>query len=111
MSQLTSHILDTSTGKPAPGIDVILSQWQDEWIEIAQSVSNADGRVTHLLPDETILVAGTYKLTFQTKPYFDHWRVDTFYPWIEIVFNINTTEHYHIPLLLSPYGYSSYRGT
>ena len=110
MSQLTSHILDTSIGQPAAGITVILYiGGNDEWKEIARSNTNHDGRVTSFTNDK--LQGGIYKLRFETKDYFDKHQVATFYPYIEIIFEINSADHYHVPLLLNPFGYSTYRGS
>ena len=112
MSQVTSHILNTSTGKPAAGITIILYNGEnDEWIEIERGVTNEDGRSTDLLDDKVKLIEGIYKLRFETKDYFDKDRIPTFYPYVEIIFEINSDDHYHIPLLLNPFGYTTYRGS
>lgn len=112
MSQITTHILDTSKGKPAAGITIILyHEGNDEWKEMARGATNKDGRITDLLKKEEWLQSGIYKMRFETKDYFDKNQVVTFYPYIEIVFAINAKEHYHVPLLLNPFGYSTYRGT
>jgi 5-hydroxyisourate hydrolase len=110
MSNLTTHILDTSIGKPAEGITVILYRGgNDEWKEISRTRSNADGRATDLTKEN--LEPTIYKLRFETKDYFDKNRISTFYPYVEIIFEITNSEHYHVPLLLSPFGYSTYRGS
>ncbi len=112
MSQLTTHILDTTKGKPAEGVTIILYQQQNNsWKEIAKGTTNSDGRIADLLLKDTVLEFGTYKMKFETKEYFDKQSTKTFYPFVEIVFDINTKEHYHIPLLLNPFGYSTYRGS
>ncbi len=112
MSQVTSHILNTSTGKPATGITTILYNGEtDEWTEIGRSKTNNDGRVTDLLDDKVRLIEGIYKLRFETKDYFDRDRIPTFYPYVEIIFEVNADEHYHIPLLLNPFAYTTYRGS
>ena len=112
MSQLTTHILDTTLGKPAQGVTIILFSKQDnDWKETARGITNADGRITDLLDKQTILQPGIYKLLFETKNYFDKLSTATFYPFVEIVFNITNAEHYHVPLLLNPFGYSTYRGS
>ena len=112
MSQITTHILDTSKGGPAAGVTVVLYNGSNnDWREIARGTTNADGRVADLLPKETLLQTGIYKLRFETKDYFDKDRIATFYPFVEIVFDIQFTEHYHVPLLLNPFGYSTYRGS
>jgi 5-hydroxyisourate hydrolase len=112
MSQLTTHILDTTQGRPADGVAVILYQQQLKgWIEIAKGITNSDGRVASLLKKDVLLEPGIYKLKFETQAYFNQLAVQTFYPFVEIVFDITSDEHYHVPLLLSPYGYSTYRGS
>jgi 5-hydroxyisourate hydrolase len=112
MSQLTTHILDTTKGKPAQGVSIILYQQKnDNWTELVNGITNADGRIPNLLPKETILEPGTYKMKFEVMGYFDKAGIASFYPFVEIVFDITTKEHYHIPLLLSPFGYSTYRGS
>jgi 5-hydroxyisourate hydrolase len=111
MSQLTTHILDTTKGKPAAGITVILYHGgNDEWEEIARSITNNDGRAGDLLKDKR-LEHCIHKLRFVTKDYFDRNQVQTFYPYVEIVFDVASDEHYHVPLLLNPFGYSTYRGS
>jgi len=112
MSQITTHILDTSKGKPAAGITIILySGQQDSWKELSRGKTNADGRIPDLMKQGAILAHGMYKIRFETKDYFDKDQVETFYPYVEIVFDISADEHYHVPLLLNPFGYSTYRGS
>jgi 5-hydroxyisourate hydrolase len=112
MSQITSHILNTTTGKPATGITVILYRGEnDMWEELARAATNNDGRVTSLLDKHMPLEMGIYKLRFETKDYFDEAHTPTFYPYVEIVFDIQSNDHYHIPLLLNPFGYTTYRGS
>jgi len=106
---ITSHILDISTGKPAAGIAVNLFFLEkNDWIKIAEAKSNEDGRIKEWLTREPEI--GTYKIRFDTKEYFENNSIATFYPYVEIVFEIQTTQHHHVPLLLSPFGYSTYRG-
>ena len=112
MSQITTHILDTTKGKPAAGVTIeLLRQAGENWQEIARGVTNSDGRILNLLPQETELELGVYKMKFYTKEYFALDGTANFYPFVEIVFAVATTEHYHIPLLLNPFGYSTYRGS
>ena len=112
MSQITTHILDTTKGRPAQEVTIILYYGQnDAWDEMARGVTNADGRIPGLLPDKQRLVHGIYKLRFETKDYFDKNGIATFYPYVEIIFDLQTDEHYHVPLLLNPFGYSTYRGS
>jgi len=113
MSQITTHILDTTQGKPAQGVTIILfKQDWDQWQKLASGQTNADGRITNLLHKEEILPAGNYKMYFDTGAYFETLGVAAFYPFVEVVFNIaGDGQHYHIPLLLNPFGYSTYRGS
>ncbi len=112
MSQLTTHILDTTRGRPAEGVTIILYQQQTEnWRQVSLGTTNEDGRIPDLLNDDAVLDPGVYKLKFETKPYFDKLGVLSFYPYVEISFSITGPEHYHIPLLLNPFGYSTYRGS
>ena len=112
MSQLTTHILDTGSGRPAEGVKVVLSELDiDKWKEVASGVTNSDGRVIDLLEKNVVLPPNTYKLRFETQSYFQEQNLETFYPYIEIIFDIKDDEHYHVPLLLNAYGYSTYRGS
>src|SRR4051812_32236730 len=111
MSQITTHILDTTTGTPATGVTASLFALEQDWLQIAIGVTNQDGRITDLLPAGEVLPAGIYKIRFETKEYFGIQSIDTFYPYVEIVFTISSPAHYHIPLLLSPFGYTTYRGS
>ena len=113
MSQITTHVLDTAIGKPAEGIDLTLSHFVDgEWQLLSGGTTNSDGRVGNLLSEERVLDGGRYKVLFVTESYFQSQGVDAFYPYAEVVFDITGAgEHYHIPLLLSPFGYSTYRGS
>ena len=112
MSQITTHVLDTTKGQPAAGITVILYKGEnDEWTEIARGHTDSNGRIADLLKKDMLLQKSIYKLRFETKDYFDKSNIPTFYPYVEIDFDISTQEHYHIPLLLNPFGYSTYRGS
>jgi len=112
MSQITSHILDTTKGKPAQGVLILLFlQDKNDWKEIGRSITNSDGRATDLLENNTVAQPGIYKLKFETKSYYDQQSIKSFYPFVEIVFEITGEEHYHVPLLLNPFGYSTYRGS
>jgi 5-hydroxyisourate hydrolase len=112
MSQITSHILDTSVGKPAPGVPVMLEQKiSDNWKKIAEGVTSEDGRIINLLEKEKILENGIYRLVFETAAYFSNQNKKSFYPRITIEFEIFDSSHYHVPLLLNPFGYSTYRGS
>ena len=111
--QLSSHILDISQGKPAPNVKISLSK-QDKnqnWVVIDEKYTDNNGRIKEFLKEESGKNNnGSYKLTFHIVPYFERLKQKTFYPFIEVVFEIKDTQHYHIPITLSPYGYSTYRG-
>ena len=112
MSQITTHILDTTKGKPAWGVTITLfEKVGSEWLEVAKGITNKEGRTSNLLKEDELLPFGIYKLNFDTKHYFDAMDVETFYPTIDIIFAVKTDEHYHIPLLLNPFGYTTYRGS
>jgi len=112
MSQITTHILNTTIGKPAAGITIILYRGEnDEWTELKRGKTKDDGRINDLLAKDVLLQIGIYKLRFETKDYFDKIQTPTFYPFVEITFDIQSSEHYHIPLLLNPFGYTTYRGS
>ena len=112
MSQITTHILDTTVGKPAAGVAIALwAQRGDSWQEIGRGETNADGRLKDLLPTDAPLPLGVYKLTFFTQEYAARMGTPTFYPFVEICFEVSTAEHYHVPLLLNPFGYATYRGS
>jgi len=110
--QLSSHILDISTGLPAPGVPVKLERLNEHsksWSLIDQKSTDVDGRIKNFL-DEKKSNKGIYKLTFLVDGYFKSKKTDSFYPFIEVVFQIKDNKHYHVPITLSPYGYSTYRG-
>jgi 5-hydroxyisourate hydrolase len=112
-SSITTHVLDTSLGWPAAGVPVMLEMRADgeKWKELARGITDADGRVNNLLPPGQ-LNAGVYRLTFDTELYFRAQQAQAFYPQISIVFLVSDSkQHYHVPLLLNPYGYSTYRGS
>lgn len=112
MSQLTTHILDTTQGKPAAGVQIVLyRQHHADWKEIVRGFTNHDGRITDWLPKDELLPPAQYKLRFETGEYYKHLMIDSFYPFVEVVFSINDQSHYHVPLLLNPFGYSTYRGS
>ncbi len=113
MSAITTHILDTSRGRPASGVSVVLEVRADEgWKILGQGTTDADGRLKSLLPADFKPEAGVYRLTFGTSDYFAAGRVESFYPEVSISFTIaDAAAHYHVPLLVSPFGYSTYRGS
>lgn len=113
MSAITTHILDTARGKPASAVPVVLEfEEGDGWKELGRGRTDDDGRVRDLLPADFNLTAGSYRLTFDTSRYFSAQKVESFYPVVTIAFVVvDAAQHYHVPLLLSPYGYSTYRGS
>ena len=111
---LSTHILDTSKGQPAPNVDIHLYQQLNgtTWTKVTSGITDADGRFKNFFSGQNGLRAQTYKLKFDVKSYFDIQGQDTLYPYIEVIFNVkNPNQHYHIPLLLNPFGYSTYRGS
>ncbi|MEP1093762.1 MAG: hydroxyisourate hydrolase [Cyclobacteriaceae bacterium] len=112
MSQITTHVLDTAKGLPAEGIRISLQKPVDnDWENIASGNTNSDGRVANFLPTDQVIQPGVYRILFETGAYFEKEGVAGFYPEVPVIFEIKDTEHYHIPLLLSPFGYSTYRGS
>ncbi len=113
MSQITTHILDTARGRPAAGVPITLSRLADEqWLALGEGETNDDGRIADLCPAGEALPEGTYRMRFSTADYFEGIGEPVFYPWADVVFTIDGSgDHYHIPLLLSPFGYSTYRGS
>jgi 5-hydroxyisourate hydrolase len=113
MSHITTHVLDVSLGRPATNVAVVLEAQSSagQWAEAARGATDADGRLREWAAAKT-LPAGTYRLTFDTHAYFAARKIESFYPQVVIVFEVrDAQEHYHIPLLLSPFGYSTYRGS
>jgi 5-hydroxyisourate hydrolase len=113
MSPITTHVLDTTLGRPAEGIEVVLHRLgpEGQTIEVGHGKTDVDGRIVNLSPAGKA-EAGLYRLEFDTAGYFAHTGREGFYPCIEITFQVEPDGgHYHVPLLLSPYGYSTYRGT
>lgn len=114
MSPITTHVLDTARGRPAAGVAVILEQAgaDQSWSELARGTTDGDGRVPDLLPENMRLAGGTYRLRFGTGAYFRSLGVKGFYPEVQVIVELEPgAGHYHVPLLLSPYGYSTYRGS
>ena len=111
--QLSSHILDISKGMPASDVNITLQKQIEcnQWQTLAAKQTDKNGRVSDFLPqDENSNHIGVYKLTFFVEPYFRSQQTDTFYPYIEVVFEIKGDKHYHVPITLSAYGYGTYRG-
>lgn len=112
VSQLTTHVLDTSIGKPGKDITIRLKHCvNNNWQTLAQGVTNSDGRIADLLPPNRNLASGNYKMVFETEAYFRSTGTKGFYPSVEIEFTVFDDTHYHVPLLINPYGYSTYRGS
>ncbi len=113
MSGITTHVLDTSRGRPATGLGVMLEHASaGEWQRDRSGKTTADGRAANLASVGAALAAGTYRLVIDTGAYFQAVGVAGFYPEVVIVFEVrDPAEHHHVPLLLSPYGYSTYRGS
>lgn len=112
MSPITTHVLDVSLGRPAAGVPTVLEGGgEGAWKELGRGVTDADGRIKALLPDAP-LTAGAYRLTFDTAAYFKARKTEGFYPSVAVSFEVRKAGgHYHVPLLLSPFGYSTYRGS
>jgi 5-hydroxyisourate hydrolase len=113
--RITSHVLDVSRGTPAAGISVRLEHRSGEagnWRLIGTGRTNTDGRVTDLSPADAPATAGQYQLTFDTRAYFAEQAVSTLFAAVVILIDAAAGEsHYHVPLLLSPFGYTTYRGS
>jgi 5-hydroxyisourate hydrolase len=115
MSTFSSHVLDTSLGRPAQGIRVRLQILElidgaQHWKTLAEEKTDADGRIRQFV--QAPLESGCYRVCFDTKTYFEVSGQPVFYPQVDVVFAVGADdEHYHVPLLLSPFGYSTYRGS
>jgi hydroxyisourate hydrolase len=111
VSHVTTHILDTTAGAPAVGVSVVLEVRNGEtWSQLARGFTDADGRVKDLGPES--LQSGVYRLRFDTGAYFAGISQDTFFPEVSLTFTVDSDQaHYHVPLLLSPFAYSTYRGS
>lgn len=111
-SPLSTHILDTRTGRPAAGVCVIVEFRSSlDWAEVSRGTTNADGRIMDLMPKGAEPARGLYRLVFDTASYFSASGVKAFYPTVTVTFEISDLGHTHIPLLLSPFGYTTYRGS
>jgi 5-hydroxyisourate hydrolase len=114
MSAITTHVLDTSRGRPAAGVPVELEirEGSGGWRRVGRGVTDADGRLRTLMPSGEPPVAGVYRLVFDVEKHFLGAGVATFFPRVTVEFTVAAGEaHYHVPLLLSPFGYTTYRGT
>ena len=110
---ITTHILDTAHGRPADGVGVVLERIVGaEWKVLGSGQTDADGRLRTLLSDAVPVVPGVYRLVFETGRYFESRGLPVFHPQVIVVFTAAAGEgHYHVPLLVSPYGYTTYRGS
>jgi 5-hydroxyisourate hydrolase len=114
MSRISTHVLDTASGKPAADVPVRLERQDDsgKWVALSSGRTDRDGRCAELLSDGGDVSAGLYRLIFNTANYFAAAKVNGLYPVVEITFEARAGEsHFHIPLLLSPNGYTTYRGS
>ncbi len=114
MKSITTHVLDISIGRPAAGVAVRLERRTEDgsWETIGSGHTDADGRARELSPEGEPLIAAAHRLTFDVEPYFQEKQVDGFYQEVSIGFVVkDASQHYHVPLLLSPFGYSTYRGS
>lgn len=107
MATLSTHVLDTARGRPAVGLRIDLASAAGDLL--AEATTDADGRAPDLAPGP--LSAGTYLLRFHTGTWFSEQGVEGFYPEVVVSFALTGAEHFHVPLLLSPFGYSTYRGS
>ena len=112
MSQITTHILDTSLGKPAANVSIVLEvEKNGSWKELAKGKTDVDGRIKNLLPENATVESGIYRLIFDIGAYYSSLNLKTFYPSVKIEFHVTDKSHYHVPLLLNPFGYTTYRGS
>jgi 5-hydroxyisourate hydrolase len=113
MKRISTHILDLALGKPASDVPVRIDKLEASgWRELLSSRTDGDGRCSQLLPEGGELSAGSYRLSFDTASYYDTQKVEALYPVVEVTFRVREGEtQLHIPLLLSPNGYTTYRGS
>lgn len=114
MKRISTHVLDIASGKPASGVPLRLEfrQPAGAWRSLSSARTDADGRCSQLLSENEELGEGVYRLTFDTAAYFGSQGIQGLYPFVEITFQVRSGDaHYHIPLLLSPNGYTTYRGS
>lgn len=114
MSAITTHVLDTAAGRPGAGIPVVLERRTHStgWQGIAEGITDIDGRINDLLPEGDAFLPGHYRLVYETAAYFLLKNIECFFPQITIGFVVkDPAQHYHVPLLLSPFGYMTYRGS
>lgn len=108
---ITTHVLDTSLGRPGSSIAVELERVEaGVWHLVGGGITDSDGRLRTLTPEGPVQ-PGIYRIRFQTGAYFEALQTTGFFPVVEIQFSVVDGQHYHVPLLLSPYGFSTYRGS
>lgn len=110
--QLSSHILDVSKGIPVSGVSIKLEKYNEQnktWHLVDEKITDKNGRITDFLNSEKSNI-GIYKLTYFTNDYFKKNNIESFYPFIDVVFQIKDQNHYHVPITLSAFGYATYRG-
>jgi 5-hydroxyisourate hydrolase len=110
---ISTHILDTAHGRPAAGVPVTLARFiKGTWSLLNDDHTDADGRCKNLLPPTHLLQPGVYRIHFTTAVYYEQQRLQGLYPFVEIAFTVSDgAQHYHIPLLLTANGYTTYRGS
>ena len=117
---ISTHILDTALGRPAADVPVSLARWQEgQWVVLSEAnrKTDADGRARQLLPESVALHAGLYRVRFETAAYYEAQQLTGLYPYVEIAFEVHDIgngtgeQHFHIPLLLTANGYTTYRGS
>jgi 5-hydroxyisourate hydrolase len=110
---ISTHILDTAIGRPAADVPVSLARFEaDAWVVLSEAKTDADGRARGLLPEGAALDVGLYRVRFETATYYAAQHLAGLYPYVEIAFSVNDEQgHYHIPLLLTANGYTTYRGS
>lgn len=114
MSAITTHVLDVARGRPAPEVAVSLVRRDgaDGWKELGSARTDEDGRAGGFLPEGEPPSPGTYRIRFEVGAYFERSGTEAFYPRVDVVFRVDEPgEHYHVPILLGPFGYTTYRGS
>lgn len=110
---ISTHVLDTSIGRPAAAVSVdVYRRDGDDWTPVGRGFTDGDGRIKTLLDPDAQPAVGTFRIVFEIAQYFSARRVESFYGQVIVEFNVrDSAAHYHVPLLVSPYGYSTYRGS
>src|ERR1700691_952417 len=113
MSGISTHVLDLTRGRPAVGLVIRLARESNgQWLEVSSRKTDRDGRVKSMLREYETVEAGKYRLHFETFEYFRAQGVEALHPFVEVIFEVRSeSDHYHIPLLLTPHSYSTYRGS